>query len=94
MKTYIIPSFINQHKSINRKVIMKNIHHLTAAIIISSLSLSATAQTVTAVDSTIEGAEKKISALATKQGKSYEILGASFKNRVYMSAELTPTKKK
>lgn len=73
---------------------MKNIHYLTAAIIISSLFFSATAKTVTAVDSTIESAEKKISALATKEGKSYEILGASFKNRVYMSAELTPTNKK
>lgn len=73
---------------------MKNIHYLIAVIIIASLSFSATAKTVTAVDSTIEGAEKKISALATKEGKSYEILGASFKNRVYMSAELTPTNKK
>lgn len=73
---------------------MKNIHYLIAVIIITSLSFSATAKTVTAVDSTIEGAEKKISALATKEGKSYEILGTSFKNRVYMSAELTPTNKK
>ncbi|MDU5156056.1 hypothetical protein [uncultured Citrobacter sp.] len=73
---------------------MNKIHYLTAATTLSLLSFSTMAQTVTAVDSTIEGAEEKISTLATKEGKSYEILGASFKNRVYMTAELTPVNKK
>lgn len=73
---------------------MSKIYYLTAATILSLLSFSTLAQTVTAVDSTIEGAEEKISTLATKEGKSYEILGASFKNRVYMTAELTPVNKK
>ncbi|EAU6891267.1 hypothetical protein H2C48_003290 [Escherichia coli] len=73
---------------------MNKIYYLTAATTLSLLSFSTMAQTVTAVDSTIEGAEEKISTLATKEGKSYEILGASFKNRVYMTAELTPVNKK
>ncbi len=73
---------------------MNKIYYLTAATILSLSSISTMAQTVTAVDSTIEGAEKKISTLASKEGKSYEILGASFKNRVYMTAELTPVNKK
>lgn len=73
---------------------MNNTYCLTAATILSLLSFSTVAQTVTTVDSTLEGAEGKISTLATKEGKSYEILGASFKNRVYMTAELTPVNKK
>ncbi len=73
---------------------MNKIYYLTAATILSLLSFSTMAQTVTAVDSTIKGAEEKISTLAAKEGKSYEILGASFKNRVYMTAELTPVNKK
>ena len=73
---------------------MNKIYYLTAATILTLLSFSTMAQTVTAVDSTIEGAEKKILTLATKEGKSYEILGASFKNRVYMTAELTSVDKK
>ncbi len=73
---------------------MNNIPRLTVATILFLLSFSTMAQIVTAVDSTIEGAEKKIFTLATKEGKSYEILGASFKNRVYMTAELTPVTKK
>jgi len=73
---------------------MNKIYYLTAATTLTLLSFSTMAQTVTAVDSTIEGAEEKISTLATKEGKSYEILGASFKNRVYMTAELTPVNKK
>lgn len=73
---------------------MDNIHRLTAATILSLLSFSTMAQVITAVDSTIEGAEKKISTQASKEGKSYEILTASFKNRVYMTAELTPVNNK
>ncbi|WP_313141000.1 hypothetical protein [Leclercia sp.] len=73
---------------------MNNIHRLTVATILFLSSFSTMAQIVTAVDSTIEGAEKKILTMATKEGKSYEILGASFKNRVYMTAELTPVNKK
>lgn len=73
---------------------MNKIYYLTVATILSLLSFSTMAQTVSAVDSTIEGAEKKISTLAAKEGDSYEILGASFKNRVYMTAKLTPVNKK
>ncbi|MEB5920885.1 hypothetical protein [Franconibacter daqui] len=73
---------------------MNIIHRLTVATFLSLLSFSPMAQIVTAVDSTIEGAEEKISTQASKEGKSYEILGASFKNRVYMTAELTPVNKK
>ena len=73
---------------------MNNIHRLTVATILFLSSFSTMAQIVTAVDSTIEGAEEKISTLATKEGKKYKILGASFKNRVYMAAELIPVNKK
>ncbi|HFO8925605.1 TPA: hypothetical protein ACHKK9_003905, partial [Escherichia coli] len=51
------------------------------------------AKTITAVGSTIDSTEKEISLQAEKQGKSYKILGAFFKNRVYMIAKLTPVSK-
>ena len=57
------------------------------------LSFSSVAKTVTAVGSIIDSAEKGISLQAEKQGKSYEILGVFFKNRVYMIAKLTPVNK-
>ncbi|HDT1286511.1 hypothetical protein [Enterobacter asburiae] len=72
---------------------MNIIHRLTVATFLSLLSFSPIAQIITAVDSTIEGAEEKISIQASKERKSYEILGASFKNRVYMTAELPPVNK-
>ncbi|EOL9941458.1 hypothetical protein IMK76_004313, partial [Escherichia coli] len=50
-------------------------------------------KTITAVGSTINSTEKEISLQAEKQGKSYKILGAFFKNRVYMIAKLTPVSK-
>ncbi|EOU44943.1 hypothetical protein WC5_02201 [Escherichia sp. KTE114] len=60
---------------------------------LSLLSFSSVAKTITAVGSTIDSAEKEISLQAEKQGKSYEILGVLFKNRVYMIAKLTPVSK-
>ncbi|KLG07395.1 hypothetical protein YA49_16700 [Enterobacter cloacae subsp. cloacae] len=67
---------------------MRNIFSLTVAAVLPFMTFSSSAQTISAVDSTIDSAEKKISLLAQEEGKSYEILGASVKNRVYMTARL------
>ncbi|HDS4423364.1 TPA: hypothetical protein QHX13_004530 [Enterobacter cloacae] len=67
---------------------MKNIFSLTVAAVLPFMTFISSAQTISAVDSTIDSAEKKISLLAQEEGKSYEILGASVKNRVYMTARL------
>ncbi|MFP1463658.1 hypothetical protein ACLB1E_31705 [Escherichia coli] len=62
-------------------------------VTLSLLSFSSVAKTITAVGSTIDSTEKEISLQAEKQGKSYKILGAFFKNRFYMIAKLTPVSK-
>ncbi|ELE9013125.1 hypothetical protein B1H42_08280 [Enterobacter cloacae subsp. cloacae] len=67
---------------------MRNIYSFTVAAVLSFMTFNSSAQTISAVDSTIDSAEKKISLLAQEEGKSYEILGASVKNRVYMTARL------
>lgn len=72
---------------------MNTICSLIAVVTLSLLSFSSVAKTITAVGSTINSTEKEISLQAAKQGKSYKILGAIFKNRVYMIAKLTPVSK-
>lgn len=72
---------------------MNTICSLIVVMTVSLLSFSGVAKTITAVGSTINSTEKEISLQAEKQGKSYKILGAFFKNRVYMIAKLTPVSK-
>lgn len=72
---------------------MNIIYSLIVAVTLSLISFSSVAKTITAVGSTIDSTEKEISLQAAKQGKSYKILGAFFKNRVYMIAKLIPVSK-
>ena len=72
---------------------MNIIYSLIVVVTLSLISFSSVAKTITDVGSTIDSTEKEISLQAAKQGKSYKILGAFFKNRVYMIAKLTPVSK-
>ncbi|HCK1071319.1 TPA: hypothetical protein NY206_004221 [Escherichia coli] len=72
---------------------MNTICSLIVVMTVSLLSFSGVAKMITAVGSTMDSTEKEISLQAEKQGKSYKILGAFFKNRVYMIAKLTPVSK-
>ncbi|ELN8420482.1 hypothetical protein RZU95_004198 [Escherichia coli] len=72
---------------------MNTICSLIVVMTVSLLSFSGVAKTITAVGSTMDSTEKEISLQAEKQGKSYKILGAFFKNRVYMITKLTPVSK-
>ena len=68
---------------------MKNMTGLIAGITLSAMSSCSLAQAVSAVDSTLEGAEAKIAAQAQKAGTSYKITSARFNNKAYVTAELT-----
>ena len=72
---------------------MNIIYSLIVVVTLSLISFSSVAKTITAVGSTIDSTEKEISLQAAKQGKSYKILGAFFKNRVYMIAKLISVSK-
>ncbi len=70
---------------------MKDIKIFAAAIAFSTLSFGAfAAQTVTATDTTLDGAEAQIAAQAKADGaSSYQITEAFNGNQVHMTAELT-----
>ncbi|EEX9089042.1 hypothetical protein FRV13_03325 [Escherichia coli] len=88
-----MPMYIKLILLIVKRINMNTICSLIAVVTLSLLSFSSVAKTITAVGSTINSTEKEISLQAAKQGKSYKILGAFFKNRVYMIAKLTPVSK-
>ncbi|EIF6241802.1 hypothetical protein H8Q98_002249 [Escherichia coli] len=88
-----MPLYIKLILSIVRKISMNIIYSLIVVVTLSLISFSSVAKTITAVGSTIDSTEKEISLQAAKQGKSYKILGAFFKNRVYMIAKLIPVSK-
>ena len=67
---------------------MKSIKTFAAVIALSVLPFASFAQSVTAVDSTLDGAEAKIAAQAKQNGEQYKILEASNGNVVHMTAEL------
>ncbi|EFO3035014.1 hypothetical protein DQ142_30185, partial [Escherichia coli] len=88
-----MPLYIKLILSIVRRISMNIIYSLIVVVTLSLISFSSVAKTITAVGSTIDSTEKEISLQAAKQGKSYKILGAFFKNRVYMIAKLIPVSK-
>ncbi|EHT1093323.1 hypothetical protein RD346_005063 [Escherichia coli] len=88
-----MPLYIKLTLSIVRRISMNIIYSLIVVVTLSLISFSSVAKTITAVGSTIDSTEKEISLQAAKQGKSYKILGAFFKNRVYMIAKLIPVSK-
>lgn len=61
---------------------------LAAVTVLSLMSASAFAQTVTATGSTLDGTEAKIAAQAEQQGAQYKIIEANTNDRVHMTAEL------
>lgn len=68
---------------------MKNIKTFVAVIALATSFGSFAARTVTATDSTIDGAEAQIAAQAKAAGaSSYKITEAFGGNRVHMTAEL------
>ncbi|MEB7741493.1 hypothetical protein NGB58_20050 [Escherichia coli] len=88
-----MPLYMKLILSIVRRISMNIIYSLIVVVTLSLISFSSVAKTITAVGSTIDSTEKEISLQAAKQGKSYKILGAFFKNRVYMIAKLIPVSK-
>jgi hypothetical protein len=73
-----------------RVYIMKSIKTFVAVIALASSFRFFAAQTVTATDSTLSGAEAKIAAQAQQAGaSSYQITEAFSGNQVHMTAELT-----
>ncbi|MBX8911052.1 DUF1471 domain-containing protein [Enterobacter ludwigii] len=67
---------------------MKNIKLLAVAGLLSVVSFSGLAQTVSATASTLDSAEAKIAAKAQEAETSYRIISASTGNRVHMIAVL------
>lgn len=61
---------------------------LAAVAVLSLVSFSSLAQTVSATSLTMDGAQAKIAAQAHAQNEQYRILEASTNNRVHMTAEL------
>jgi hypothetical protein len=72
-----------------RNTIMKSIKNFVAAATLSLLSFGAFAQSITAVDSTLEGAEAQIARQAKEAGASYKITETFNSNHVHMTAELS-----
>nr|WP_318384458.1 DUF1471 domain-containing protein [uncultured Enterobacter sp.] len=69
---------------------MNTIKTFVAVIALSTAFGSFAAQSVTATDTTLSGAEAKIAAQADKAGaSSYKITEAYTGNQVHMTAELT-----
>ena len=67
---------------------MKSIKTFVAVAALSLVSFGSFAQSITAFDSTLDGAEAKIAAQAAQQGAQYKITEAHTNNRVHMTAEL------
>lgn len=67
---------------------MKSIKKFAAVVVLSTLSFTSFAQSVTATASTLDSAEAKIAAQADRAGASYRIIEANTNNGVHMTAEL------
>ena len=68
---------------------MKSIKTFAAVVALTILPFASFAQSITATDTTIDGAEAQIAAKAHKVGASYKVTEANFNNGVHMTAELT-----
>ncbi|AZL63569.1 DUF1471 domain-containing protein [Leclercia sp. 29361] len=74
--------------NIIRIITMKNIKLLAATGLLSVVSFSVMAQTVSVTASTLDSAEAKIAAKAKEAQTSYKILSAYTGDRVHMTAKL------
>ncbi len=74
----------------NEDMIMKTLKTLAlaSATALSLLSFGSFAQSVSVTDSTLDGAESQIAAMAHQTGSQYRITGASSNNFVRMTAEI------
>lgn len=61
---------------------------LATAAALSLLSFGSFAQNVSVTDSTLDGAESQIAAMAHQTGSHYKITGASSNNFIRMTAEI------
>lgn len=57
--------------------------------VFSFMSANALSKTISVTDSTLSGAEAKVAQQAESENASYKIVSALYKNRVYMTAELS-----
>jgi len=62
---------------------------LASTAALSLLSFGSFAQSVSVTDSTLDGAESQIAAMANQAGGHYKITGASSNNYVRMTAEIS-----
>ncbi|CAO98419.1 YdgH/BhsA/McbA-like domain containing protein [Erwinia tasmaniensis] len=67
---------------------MKTIKNIAAVLVLSTVSFTSFAQSVTATGTTLDSAEAKIAAQAQQAGASYKITEANTNNVVHMTAEL------
>ncbi|WP_241608077.1 DUF1471 domain-containing protein [Rosenbergiella australiborealis] len=69
---------------------MKNLKSvlLASTAALSLLSFGSFAQSVSVTDSTLDGAEAQIAAIAQQSGSDYQITGASSQNYVRMTANI------
>ncbi|NIF22743.1 DUF1471 domain-containing protein [Candidatus Pantoea multigeneris] len=67
---------------------MKSIKTFAAVIAFAVMPIASFAQSVTACDTTLDGAEAQIAAKAHKLGEQYTITEAYNNNGVHMTAEL------
>ena len=62
---------------------------LATAAALSLVSVGSFAQSVSVTDSTLDGAESQIAAMANQAGGHYKITGASSNNFVRMTADIS-----
>lgn len=67
---------------------MKNINAFIVASLLSILTFSSQAKSISAQGSTLDEAEAQIAAQAAKTNSSYKIIEANMRNRVHMTAQL------
>ena len=89
--TWVTIVSVNQITFLNIKEnIMKTLKTLVlaSATALSLLSFGSFAQSVSVTDSTLDGAESQVAAMAHQAGGQYRITGASSNNFVRMTAEI------
>ncbi|EBG0062795.1 DUF1471 domain-containing protein [Salmonella enterica] len=67
---------------------MKRIQTFALAGLLSAISFSGMAETISVTDSTLDSAESKIAAKAQEAQKTYKIIYAHVNNKVHMTAVL------
>ncbi|EHM5632443.1 DUF1471 domain-containing protein [Salmonella enterica subsp. enterica serovar Havana] len=67
---------------------MKRIKDIAMVSLLSAISFSGMAETISVTDSTLDSAESKISAKALEAQKTYKIIYAHVNNKVHMTAVL------